>query len=160
MPSTETEWCKILQSVFDRQELLFDGTPGEARANEKEILRKALVQESPKMYCECLLVAYLLRRGTFPSVAYIELSKLTCKPWFLWLQVVSKYTGYQLKTKGSHDKWYPRWSAPALEGHKCKSAIEKLFLEKVECELCEDLMASRVARPRTVQIPVKYPRQT
>lgn len=148
MPSTETEWCKVLQGVFDRQELLFDGTPEVARANEKEIFRKALAQGSPIMHCECLLVAYLLCRGTFPSVSYIGLSKLSCKPCFLWLQAVSKYTGYQFNTKRSHDKWYSRWSAPALEGNKHKSAIDKLFLTKVESELCEELMASKVARPR------------
>lgn len=165
IPSTETEWCKVLQGVFDRQELLFDGIPGEARANEKEIFRKTLAQESPIVYCECLLVAYLLRRGTFPSVAYIGLANSSCKPCFLWLQVVSKYTGYQFKTKGSHDKWYPRWSAPALEGHKGRSAMEKLFLEKVECELCEELLASGVARPRahsdsSNSSELSYPRQT
>ncbi len=58
MPSTETEWCKVLQGLFDRQELLFDGTPEEAQANEK-IVRKALAQGSPIMHCKCLLVAYL-----------------------------------------------------------------------------------------------------
>lgn len=62
--------------------------------------------------------------------------------------MVSKYIGYQLKNKGSYDKWYPRWSASALEDHKGKSAIEKLFVEKVDCELCEELLASGVARPR------------
>lgn len=46
MPTTEPEWCKVLQGLFDRQELLFDGTREEARAHEKEIFRKALAQES------------------------------------------------------------------------------------------------------------------
>lgn len=42
----------------------------------------------------------------------------------------------------------PSLISTRIEGNKRQSAIDKLFLEKVESELCEDLMASRVARRR------------
>ncbi len=47
----------MLEGVFDRLELQLEGTNEEARANEKEIFRKALVQKNPIQHCECLLVA-------------------------------------------------------------------------------------------------------
>lgn len=50
-----------------------------------------------------------------------------------------------LRPKGK-DKRYIRESTPVGEGRKHKSAIQKLFLEKVNWELCADLNASKVIR--------------
>lgn len=147
-PSTEPEWRTVLQGVFDRLGLQFEGTDEEARANEKEISRKALAQKNPIQHCECLLVAYLLRRGSIPPISHIGVSKLSCKACFLWLQAVREVTGCKFDTQGCHDKWYHNWSAPALEGSKYKHKIDMNFLGKVESELYENLKASKIARPR------------
>lgn len=147
-PSTEPEWRTVLRGVFDRLGLQFEGTDEEARANEKEIFRKALAQKNPIQHCECLLVAYLLRRGSIPPVSHIGVSKLSCKACFLWLQAVREVTGCKFDTQGCHDKWYHNWSAPALEGSKYKHKIDMNFLGKVESELYENLKASKIARPR------------
>ena len=148
LPSTEPEWRTVLQGVFDRLELQLEGTDEEARANEKGIFLKALAQKNPIQHCECLLVAFLLRRGSIPPVSYIGVSKLSCKACFLWLQTVREVTGCKFDTQGCHDKWYPKWSAPSLEGYKYKDKIDMNFLGKVESELYENLKASRLARPR------------
>ena len=147
-PSTEPEWRVVLHGVFDRLGLQLEGTKEEARANEKEIFRKAAAQGKGIQHCECLLVADLIHRGSFPPVSYIGVSKLSCKACFLWLQAVGEVTGCKFHTKGCHDKWYPSWSAPALGGNKSKHKINKYFLEKVESELYENLTASKFARPR------------
>ena len=147
-PSTEPEWRTVLQGVFDRIGLQLEGTDEEARANEKEIFRRALGQKNSIQHCECLLVAYLLRRYSIPPVSHIGVSKLSHKACFLWLQAVREVTGCKFDTQGSHDKWYHNWSAPALEDSKYKHRIDKNFLGKVESELYENLKASKIARPR------------
>ncbi len=147
-PSTEPEWRTVLNGIFDRLGLQLEGSKEEARANEKEIFRKTAAQGKGIQHCECLLVANLICRGSFPSVSYIGVSKLSCKACFLWLQAVGEVTGCKFHTQGCHDKWYPKWSAPALEGNKYKHKIDKNFLEKVESELYENLKDSRLARPR------------
>lgn len=148
MPSTENEWRKVLQDIVDRKELEFEGSPEEVRANQKRIFSKALAQERLLEHCECLLAVYLLRHGSGSLISYIGISKLSCKPCFLWLQAVNEVSSCQFKTKRCHDKWYPSWSTPELSDNRFKSEIEKSFLGKVEFELSEGLQASRVARPR------------
>lgn len=46
-PSTELEWRTMLQGVFDRLGLQFEGINKEAQANEKKIFLKILVQKNP-----------------------------------------------------------------------------------------------------------------
>lgn len=144
--STEPKWRTVLHGVFDRLRLQLEGTKEEARANEKENFRKAVAQKKGIQLCECLLVANLIRPGSFPPVSYIGVSKSSCKACFLWLQAVGEVTGCKFHTQGCHDKLYPKWSAPALEGNKYKHKIDKNFLEKVESELYENLKASKFAR--------------
>lgn len=64
------------------------------------------------------------------------------------MQAVGEVTGCKFQTQGCHDKWYPKWSVPVLEGNKYMQKIDKNFLDKVELELYENLMASKCARPR------------
>lgn len=137
----------VLQGVFDRLWLQFEGTNEEAQANEKEIFRKALMQKNPIQHCEYLLVAYLLCQGFIPPISHIEVSKLSCKACFLWLQAVRKVTGYKFDTQRCHNKWYHNWSAPALKGSKYKQKIDMNFLGKIESEFYENLKASKIARP-------------
>ena len=106
-----------------------------------------LAQGSLIIYGECLLVVYLLQRSTYTSISYIKVSKSSCKLCFLWLQAVCQNTGCHFNIKASHDKWYPRWSAPALEDNEHNSTIDKRFHEKVESEMCEYLKDSNIARP-------------
>lgn len=146
-PSTETEWHKVLQGIYKRQELPAD-LAVEARANEKRILNKAVAQGRLVKYCERLLVAYLLSHKSPPPVSYIGLSKLSCKPFFLWLEAVGEVTNCVFYINGSHNKWHPSWSRPALADNTFQSKIDNSFLRKVECGLCEDLKASRLARAR------------
>ena len=147
IPSTETGWSKVLQGIFDRQDLQFDGSPEEAQANQKSIFSKALAQKSCRVeHCECLLVAYLLRHNSPIAVLYIGLSKLSCKACFLWLQAVGEVTGCNFNSKGCHNEWYPGWSTPALIHHRFKYQIDHLFLNKVELKLCDGLQASGPVR--------------
>ena len=148
MPSTKTEWRKVMQGIFNAQKVKLEGTPQKAPKKEKKILRKALAQGSLVEHCECLVVAYLLRHDSPPPVSYIGCSKLSCKPCFLWLQAVGEVTNCKFNTKGSHDKWYPGWSTPALADYTFKSKIDDSFLQEVESELCEGLKASRFASRR------------
>lgn len=138
-PSTETEWRKVLQGIYKRQELTAD-LAVEARANEKRILNKAVAQGRLVKHCERLLVAYLLSHKSPAPVSYVRLSKLSCKPFFLWREAVGEVTNCVFYSNGSHNKWHPSWSRPAL--------ADNSFLRKVECGLCEDLKASRLPRAR------------
>ena len=146
MPSTETEWRKVMQGILYAQELELSGPTQEAQKKEKKIVGKALAQGSLVEHCECLVVAYLLRHNSPPPVSYIGCSKFSCKPCVLWLQAVGEETNCKFDTKGSHDKWYPGWSTPALADYTFKSKIDDSFLRKVESELYEGLKASSVAR--------------
>lgn len=67
-----------------------------------------------QIHCECALIAMFNTETHQPlwPINYIGVSKLSCAPCYLWIQAFNASHAVKNYTRGTHGKWYPKWSMP------------------------------------------------
>lgn len=115
-----------------------DPSPGRfmGRFFQKGIWRKRQVINAP-VHCECALALHLLKkRGIYPPLNYIGMSKLACYPCWLLIKCLREQGIVNYRVRGILDNFYFPWKYPSDEMKACLSAkqadvIEKLIYEKL-----------------------------
>ncbi|KAF8470064.1 hypothetical protein BDZ91DRAFT_719849 [Kalaharituber pfeilii] len=136
-PSKESlsTWLEIAQSLIPTNETLDSLQSVAANATT--------LPHNTKVHCEVQLALHLHtthQNSNSTSFTYIGVSKLSCRPCFIFLDALNHLGGATYLTRRTHSKWYPGWGMPDCNGSSLTFKEETQLKERIVARMKEEFV--------------------